>query len=147
MNLFAIAKFIKVINLLIFIHTCRWITITLTHHSNICMIICCVLFLFSVLPVNNIQSEIDSVVNPNIVLTDSSQVGGQPIQLEDGTTAFLHHTPKGLSCVYYVRSKLGHVLAIYENSLNHCSTYSIYMLYELSYLMFDNDRNKSVAFM
>ena len=111
------------------------------------MIICnSVLFLFSVLPVNNIQSEIDSVVNPNIVLTDSSQVGGQPIQLEDGTTAFLHHTPKGLSCVYYVRSKLGHLLAIYENSL-HCTTYSKYMLCVLSYLMFDNDRNKSVAFM
>nr|XP_022309703.1 zinc finger protein 76-like [Crassostrea virginica]XP_022309705.1 zinc finger protein 76-like [Crassostrea virginica] len=53
-----------------------------------------------VLPVNNIQSEIDSVVNPNIVLTDSSQVGGQPIQLEDGTTAFLHHTPKeGLQAI------------------------------------------------
>uniref|UniRef100_K1QJA9 C2H2-type domain-containing protein n=1 Tax=Magallana gigas TaxID=29159 RepID=K1QJA9_MAGGI len=53
-----------------------------------------------VLPVNNIQSEIDSVVNPNIVLTDSTQVGGQPIQLEDGTTAFLHHTPKeGLQAI------------------------------------------------
>ena len=109
------------------------------------MMIRCVLFLFSVLPVNNIQSEIDSVVNPNIVLTDSSQVGGQPIQLEDGTTAFLHHTPKGLFCVYYVRSKLGHVLAIYENSLNHCTTNSIYMLCVLSSLMFD--RNKTVAFM
>lgn len=58
-------------------------------------------FLLSVLPVNNIQSEIDSVVNPNIVLTDSTQVGGQPIQLEDGTTAFLHHTPKGLSSVIF----------------------------------------------
>lgn len=27
--------------------------------------------------------------------TDTQHVDGQPVQLEDGTTAFLHHTPKG----------------------------------------------------